>query len=174
MADVPADDMFKATYDERRYTGTGHMGHDAYMEWDRYRSSADVFLHPSQGDPEHTRIAWFEGRLWEYDDRIATYRGTRPARTGVRQWSGGQSRGGEGQRMFAVSELIHLWAVTSNDSNIPALAMQEVARDVFGLDDAEHWKVDPEEATKVAQTRTPTGRSTSGTCGPSTTPPRRC
>ena len=153
MADVPADDMFKATYDERRYTGTGHMGHDAYMEWDRYRSSADVFLHPSQGDPEHTRIAWFEGRLWEYDDRTPPIAVRDPRGPVYANGPVGSPEAEKAKRMFAVSELVHLWAVTSNDSNIPALAMQEVARDVFGLDDAEHWKVDPEEATKVAQTK---------------------
>ena len=153
MADVPADDMFKATYDERRYTGTEHMGHDAYMEWDRYRSSADVFLHPSQGDPEHTRIAWFEGRLWEYDDRTPPIAVRDPRGPVYANGPVGSPEAEKAKRMFAVSELVHLWAVTSNDSNIPALAMQEVARDVFGLDDAEHWKVDPEEATKVAQTK---------------------
>ena len=151
MDDVPTDVMFRATFDARRYAGKEHTGMSAYREWDRYHSGADVFLNPS--DDEHTMIAWSEGRLWEYDERNPPIAMKRPRGPIYAQGRAGSPEAEKAKRMFAVSELVHLWAVTSNDSNIPALAMQEVARDVFGLDDAEHWKTSPKEAAKIAKTK---------------------
>jgi uncharacterized protein YjbI with pentapeptide repeats len=45
-------------------------------------------------------------------------------------------------REHYVSQLISLWANTSNDSNPASLAMQEAAKDEFGLTKAANWEVD--------------------------------
>lgn len=42
----------------------------------------------------------------------------------------------------AVSRLIQTWAVSSNDNNARSLAIQETAKELFGLDKTSPWQVD--------------------------------
>lgn len=42
-------------------------------------------------------------------------------------------------RQFAVGQMVHQWAETSNDSDPDAWALQDAAQRVFGLDDAAPW-----------------------------------
>ena len=49
------------------------------------------------------------------------------------------SKGDRMLRQFAVGQMVHQWAETSNDSDPDAWAMQDAAQRVFGLDDAAQW-----------------------------------
>ncbi|HEY9373090.1 hypothetical protein [Streptomyces sp.] len=51
-------------------------------------------------------------------------------------------------RMVAVSELMGSWAYGSNN-NVRVLALQQAAREEFGLDDALEWKLEPKVAFAV-------------------------
>lgn len=59
-------------------------------------------------------------------------------------------------RETAVSSLVHLWAMTSNDANPRALAMQEAIAAEFGLQDYKEWE--GLTTTKAAQVEDETKR----------------
>lgn len=50
-----------------------------------------------------------------------------------------------------VSGLINSWAVTSNDANPLSLAIQDIAKETFGLTESDEWTLDPHvrEATDI-------------------------
>jgi hypothetical protein len=53
-------------------------------------------------------------------------------------------------REYVMSQIVDSWAKTANDNNAQALAIQERARDVFGVKDAASWDVRPTTEREVS------------------------
>jgi hypothetical protein len=115
-------------------------GDDKYLE--RIAEAGIFIVDPSNADSQETkellknflinRLRFIAGNAEEYKARYEY-------KSGVSFFDIDTPEGIREARAAIVSDIIHTWAISANNSNPVALAIQHEARKMFGLDEAVGW-----------------------------------
>jgi hypothetical protein len=127
MADVPDADLLGEA--DAGVIKRVESGKSVYLRKPRRYLAGDKKGEPIPGDFDYMEIekARFDSMVKEH--------GAPPAGVEPVEIEGFR----EEKRRAAVGNLVDLWATTSNSTNARALAMQEIARDIFSLEGTADW-----------------------------------